>query len=70
MTDPAEYPKELEREATLSDGTPVHIRPIRPDDEPRILAFHSRLSRDTRYHRFFSAKQRLPPNWAHFFANV
>ena len=70
MAEATGYPKELEREATLKDGMRVHIRPIHPDDEPRIVAFHGRLSLDTRYHRFFSAKERLPPDWAHFFANV
>ncbi len=68
--EPAGYPREFERETTLKDGTPVLIRPIRPDDEPRIVAFHGRLSPDTRYHRFFSPKEHLPPDWAHFFANV
>lgn len=70
MAEATGYPKELEREAALKDRTRVLIRPIRPDDEPRIVAFHGRLSLDTRYHRFFSAKERLPPDWAHFFANV
>lgn len=70
MAEAAGYPKEFERDATLKDGARVHIRPIRPDDEPRIVALHGRLSEDTRYHRFFSAKERLPPDWAHFFANV
>jgi RimJ/RimL family protein N-acetyltransferase len=55
---------------TLRDGTHVHVRPIRPDDEPRLVDLYSRLSRDTRYHRFFTVMQRLPPDWAHFLANV
>src|SRR5215472_4792253 len=29
------YPKELEGYAALRDGTRVHLRPIRPEDEPR-----------------------------------
>ena len=70
MTEPEGYPKELERMATLKDGTGVRIRPVRPEDEPRLVALHSRLSRDTRYHRFFGEMERLPPDWAHFFANV
>ncbi len=48
----------------------MRIRPIRPEDEHRIVALHSRLSRDTRYQRFFSEMERPPPDWAHFFANV
>jgi RimJ/RimL family protein N-acetyltransferase len=70
VTDPSAYPKQFERDAILKDGARARIRPIRPDDEPRIVAFHGRLSEDTRYHRFFSSKERLPPDWAHFCANV
>src|SRR5688500_3534600 len=54
----------------LKDGAQVHLRPIRPDDEPRLVDLYSRLSQDTRYQRFFSNMQRLPPDWAHFLANV
>ena len=46
------------------------MRPIRPEDAPRLVDLYSRLSRDTRYQRFFSVMQRLPPDWAHFLANV
>lgn len=70
MGEPAGYPGALEREVRLRDGTPIRIRPIRPEDEPPLVALHSRLGEDTRYQRFFSAMERLPPDWAHFFANV
>jgi GNAT superfamily N-acetyltransferase len=46
------------------------MRPIRPDDEARLVDLYARLSQDTRYQRFFSVMQRLPPDWAHFLANV
>lgn len=55
---------------TLRDGTQVLVRPIRPDDEPRLVDLYARLSHDTRYQRFFSVMQRLPPDWARFLANV
>ena len=64
------YPRELERTVALRDGTRVRIRPIRPDDADRLVALYSRLSLDTRYHRFFSAMRRLPPDWARFLATV
>jgi RimJ/RimL family protein N-acetyltransferase len=67
---PAPYPHELEREAVLRDGTRLRIRPIRPDDEPRLGALYDRLSRHTAYQRFFTVMKRLPPDWAHFLANV
>jgi RimJ/RimL family protein N-acetyltransferase len=69
-TAPAPYPKELERAVWLNDGTYVRIRPIRPDDEPRLVALYGRLSEHTAYQRFFTLMRRLPPSWFHFFANV
>ncbi len=67
---PAPYPKELERDLVLRDGARLRLRPIRPDDEPRLVDLYDRLSRHTAYQRFFSVMRRLPPDWAHFLANV
>lgn len=53
------YPAELERDAVLGDGTPVHIRPIRPSDAGGLVAFHARLSPETVYGRFFSPRPAL-----------
>lgn len=39
----------------LSDGTLVCLRPIRPDDAPRLQAFHTRLSPTSIYLRWLSA---------------
>ena len=64
------YPGHLEREITLADGARVVLRPIRPDDESLLVDLYDRLSRDSRYQRFFSVMRRLPPDWAHFLANV
>jgi acyl-CoA synthetase (NDP forming)/GNAT superfamily N-acetyltransferase len=44
----------------LSDGTTVRLRPIRPQDAPAIVAFHSRMSDRTRYLRYFSPYPRIP----------
>ncbi|HEX4993713.1 MAG TPA: GNAT family N-acetyltransferase [Methylomirabilota bacterium] len=66
----AEYPKELEREVTLRDGSRLHLRPIRPEDQDRLIAFYDRLSRHTAYQRFFAVMKRLPPDWARLLANV
>jgi RimJ/RimL family protein N-acetyltransferase len=60
----------FQREVALRDGTRVRLRPIRPDDEPRLGVLYDHLSQDSRYQRFFSVMRRLPPNWAHFLANV
>ncbi|WP_327005690.1 GNAT family N-acetyltransferase [Dactylosporangium sp. NBC_01737] len=54
----------------LSDGTTVHLRPIRPDDADRIVALHSRFSEKTRYLRYFSAYPRIPQRDLDRFVNV
>lgn len=66
----AVYPKELEREITLRDGSRLRLRPIRPEDQDRLSAFYDGLSRQSAYQRFFAVMKRLPPDWAHFLANV
>ena len=71
MTAPANAaPAGFDRMIALRDGARVRMRPIRPDDAPRLIALYDRLSLDTRYHRFFSAMRRLPPDWARFLATV
>jgi len=67
---PTAYPREFEREVTLKDGARVRIRPVLPEDENRLVTLYGRLSRDTKYQRFFTVRNRLPPDWAHYFANV
>jgi acetyl coenzyme A synthetase (ADP forming)-like protein len=39
----------------LRDGSTVEVRPIRPDDEPRLLAFFLSLSEESRRMRFHSS---------------
>jgi RimJ/RimL family protein N-acetyltransferase len=39
-------------QTTLTDGTAVTIRLIRPDDAPGLQAFHARLSPETIYWRY------------------
>ena len=70
MAEPAAYPRELERDVLLKDGTRVHLRPIRPDDAPRLQVLYDRLSRHTAYQRFFTVMKRLPPDWARILASV
>ena len=36
--------------------TSVVLRDIRPQDKPALVSFHARLSEDTRYRRYHSAK--------------
>ncbi len=59
-----------ERVATLRDGTPVRVRPIRPDDAPRLIEFHSRLSMNTTRLRFFTPMKRLSATFAEHLCTV
>lgn len=57
----ADYPAELVRTRHLFDGTPVTIRPIRPEDAPMEQDFVHHLSPASRYRRFMSTLKELPP---------
>jgi acetate---CoA ligase (ADP-forming) len=50
----AEYPVAWEHDVVLSDGGTVQVRPIRADDERRLLGLYERLSDESLYLRFFS----------------
>jgi len=47
------YPNQYVTRRKLNDGTPVVIRPILPEDEPRIVEFHKTLSDRSVYNRYF-----------------
>ncbi len=64
------YPRELERPVRLANDAVVRLRPIRPDDAPRLIALYGRLSQHSAYQRFFTVMKRLPPDWAEVFATV
>jgi acetyltransferase len=49
------YPTRYYAEWQLPDGTPVIIRPIRPEDEPLMVKFHEGLSDRTVYLRYLHA---------------
>lgn len=55
------YPVELIGDVTLSDGTSLHVRPIRPEDAALERAFVDGLSEETRYYRFFYRLNELTP---------
>lgn len=46
-------------EATLSDGTVIKLREVRPDDKAAIAAGFEALSPESRYRRFFAGMNRL-----------
>lgn len=59
-----------ERLLELKDGTRVHVRPIRPEDEPLLHEAFERMSERTVYFRFLSPLKRLPEEMAHRLARV
>lgn len=56
--------------ATLKDGTRVHIRPIRPEDDRALVEIFERLSPQTVYQRFFTAMPELTPGMARYLSHV
>jgi acetyltransferase len=46
------YPAQYVQPWTMKDGTAVTIRPIRPEDEPLMIRFHSTLSDQTVHQRY------------------
>ncbi|MEJ7870678.1 MAG: bifunctional acetate--CoA ligase family protein/GNAT family N-acetyltransferase [Rubrobacteraceae bacterium] len=49
------YPNQYVSQAEMKDGTPITIRPIRPEDEPLMVRFHESLSEHSVYMRYFHA---------------
>ena len=47
------YPRQYVSDWRFKDGTPVTIRPIRPEDEPLMVQFHTTLSERSVYLRYF-----------------
>ena len=47
------YPAQHVSQWKLNDGTPVLVRPIRPEDEPLLSEFHHTLSPESVYYRYF-----------------
>lgn len=58
------YPKELEGELFLRDGTAIFSRPIRPEDAPGLQDLVSRASPEDLRLRFFQPIRRLPEQLA------
>jgi acetyl coenzyme A synthetase (ADP forming)-like protein len=54
-TDPPSYPSEQEVDVVLRDGSTVHVRPVRRDDEPAIRDFIAHVSEQSIVFRFFGS---------------
>lgn len=64
MTDRDEMP------VTLIDGTEIIARPIRPEDAPALQRFHTRLSQQSIYLRFFGIMPELSDERARYFTHL
>ncbi|MFZ0804117.1 MAG: GNAT family N-acetyltransferase [Terriglobales bacterium] len=49
------YPSQYISQWVMKNGTEVTVRPIRPEDEPLMVAFHETLSDSSVYSRYFSS---------------
>lgn len=49
------YPAHRSADVALKDGSTVHIRPVRPEDEASLVTFFDELSPEARGFRFFTA---------------
>jgi acetyltransferase len=68
MTRP--YPKEFDRPASIGAGTQLRIRPIRPEDEDRLIEMVARMTPDDRRLRFFTQTKGLTHELAARFARI
>ena len=48
-----DYPTQFKADVVLRTGHTLRVRPIRPEDRERLLAFYGRLSPETLHARFF-----------------
>jgi len=54
------YPNQYESNWLLDDGTPVLIRPMRPEDEPLVVDLLKNCSEQTIYFRYFAVIKHWP----------
>ncbi len=64
------YPANLERQYVLRDGTPLTIRPIRPEDARLEQRFVAGLSERSRYLRFMYTLKELTPEMLSRFTQI
>lgn len=64
------YPVQLVQQLTLKDGTPITIRPIRPQDARIEQEFVRNLSDESRYYRFMGSVRELSPQMLSHFTHV
>ncbi len=66
----SQYPAHWEADVLLLDGGAARLRPIRPDDAERLVAFYERVSPESKYMRFFAPYPTLSARDVDRFVNV
>ncbi|MBK8654205.1 MAG: GNAT family N-acetyltransferase [Haliscomenobacter sp.] len=65
------YPgRKYSRSVTLKDGATVHLRPIRPEDEPAMEEMLQNVSNDSLYMRFFGFIPKMSHAWMVRFTHI
>jgi acetyltransferase len=64
------YPSEFEATIALADGTPVFVRPIRPEDQPKLVAMVMESAPRDVYLRFFHPMKQFPRLMAARFSQI
>jgi GNAT superfamily N-acetyltransferase len=62
--------RQIEGPLQCRSGETIYVRAIRPDDGPRLQAFHARLSTDSIVYRFFRYLPALPDADAQRFTHL
>ena len=55
----APYPAQLETSGSTRDGTPIALRPIRPEDEPLLQDLFAHMSTEDQRQRFFAPMREM-----------
>lgn len=67
---PRPYLEDLSERILITGGRTLTLRPIRADDEKKLLAFHHHLSADSIYCRYFSFHAELSDDELHHLTHV
>jgi acetyltransferase len=67
---PIPYPQEWVEQVRLADGLEITIRPIRPDDAPRLQSGFNYLSSQSVYFRFLGSVKQISDDQARSYAEL
>jgi len=67
---PGQFPEELEADVQVANGATLRLRPIRCSDAEKLVEFHTHLSPDSIYRRYFSLHPVLSTTEVRHFTQV